>query len=291
MTGEVKVLTTEVVNGKVEIKEDGTIVLFDEPEKNPAMGTTATDKNDGDKVLAYAENVTVVDAVSYSDLDTNTTYKLSGKLVMKEDPAVVLATAEAEFTPQAAEGTETVEFTFDASKLQGKELVVFETLTWTELDENNETVTKTLVHEDVNDTAQTVEVKEWPSVQIRKTDAATTEELDGAKLTVYDAAGEIVDTWYSNGTAHVITVKPGTYTLVEDQAPVGYNTAESITFEVDENGVVGEPVEMKDAPYVEVSFTKSELGGEELEGATITIYPVNEDGTLGEAVETWVSTK
>lgn len=73
-------------------------------------------------------------------------------------------------------------------------------------------------------------------------------ELEGAKLTVLDQDGNIVDSWTSvKGEEHLIerlTVGE-TYTLREELAPYGYLKAEEITFTVEDTAEI-QKVEMKD---------------------------------------------
>ena len=64
-------------------------------------------------------------------------------------------TAETTFTAEAADGSTTVAFTFDTSVLQGKTLVVFETL----YDTNGNQI---VAHSDLNDEDQTVTVPVQP---------------------------------------------------------------------------------------------------------------------------------
>ena len=83
---------------------------------------------------------------------------------------------------------------------------------------------------------------------IRKTDIASSEELEGAKLQIIDADGEIIEEWTSTGEEHVIlALKDGRYTLREITAPYGYDVAEDIEFEVKDD-VIENTVEMQNRP-------------------------------------------
>ena len=85
-------------------------------------------------------------------------------------------------------------------------------------------------------------------ISVKKTDLTTGVELEGAKLTVLDQDGNIVDSWTSvKGEEHLIerlTVGE-TYTLREELAPYGYLKAEEITFTVEDTAEI-QKVEMKD---------------------------------------------
>lgn len=122
----------------------------------PEIKTTATDKADGDKNLSLASEVTIVDEVKYENLVPGETYKVSGVVMDKETGKPLLindkeVTAEAEFTPKRTAGKIKVEFTFDASGLAEKELVVFEKL----YNVNGKLIAN---HEDLEDEGQTVKV-------------------------------------------------------------------------------------------------------------------------------------
>ena len=72
--------------------------------------------------------------------------------------------------------------------------------------------------------------------------------MEGAKLTVKDSDGNVVDSWISAKEPHMIenlTIGK-TYTLIEEIAPKNYKTAESINFTIDNNGTVVQKVVMFD---------------------------------------------
>ena len=130
------------------------------------------------------------------------------------------------------------------------------------------------------------EIPEKPSVTISKQDITTKEELPGAQLTV-SINGQVIDSWTSTDTPHVITdLEDGTYTLTEVTAPDGYEKAESIEFTVTDGKVSVDTIVMYDAPedtYVYIS--KQDItNNKELPGATLQIV---KDGTV---IEEWVST-
>ena len=95
---------------------------------------------------------------------------------------------------------------------------------------------------------QKVEMKDdVTKVQISKTDLGG-RELEGAKLTILDSAGQVVNSWVSGKEPHYIEMLPiGKYTLHEESAPNGYTVAEDIPFEVLDTGEI-QKVVMKDAP-------------------------------------------
>ena len=83
-------------------------------------------------------------------------------------------------------------------------------------------------------------------VEISKTDITGDNEIEGAKLTITDENGNIVETWTSGKEPHYIEKLPiGEYTLKEEQAPNGYVVSEEITFEVADTAEI-QKVAMKD---------------------------------------------
>lgn len=80
---------------------------------------------------------------------------------------------------------------------------------------------------------QKVEMKDdVTKVKISKQDIAG-KELPGAKLTILDQDGKVVESWTSTEKAHYIEMLPiGKYTLREETAPDGYLVAKDVEFEV-----------------------------------------------------------
>lgn len=87
------------------------------------------------------------------------------------------------------------------------------------------------------------------TVKISKIDAATTNELPGAKLKLAFEDGTTIDEWTSGTTPYEVTLnKDGEYTLTEITAPDGYELAESITFKVTNGKVDSDKITMIDKP-------------------------------------------
>ena len=101
--------------------------------------------------------VTLIDVVKYTDLQVGKEYVLDGVLMYKDSNKPVeidgeLVKGQTTFTPTSKDGSVEVKFTFDASKLESKTLVVFE-----DLSREGKLV---VVHHDINDIDQTVEIPE-----------------------------------------------------------------------------------------------------------------------------------
>ncbi len=75
-----------------------------------------------------------------------------------------------------------------------------------------------------------VEMKNQPktSVKISKQDITTKKELPGAKLTIKDSEGNVVDSWTSGTKPHYVSLPDGDYTLIEVTAPKGYGLSEEV---------------------------------------------------------------
>lgn len=77
-------------------------------------------------------------------------------------------------------------------------------------------------------------------------------ELPGAKLSLKDAEGNVVEEWTSGDKPHLIEGKltaGASYTLTEITAPQGYEVAENITFKVGTDGKL-QTVTMLDKPII-----------------------------------------
>lgn len=109
-------------------------------------------------------------------------------------------------------------------------------------------------------------------------------ELEGAKLSVTDENGKIIDTWTSSKDNHKIEglIVGKTYKLNEEIAPDGYTKATSVEFKV-ENTKEIQKVEMIDKI---VTMSKKDIGGNEIEGAKIKVF--DKDGNV---IDEWVSSK
>ena len=122
--------------------------------------------------------------------------------------------------------------------------------------------------------------------EFTKTSLTDGKEVEGAKLTVTDENGEVVDEWVSGKEPHIIKelVVGQTYTMTEVLPAPGYVTAESIQFTVEDTAEV-QKVEMKD-DVTKVEISKTDIAGNELPRAKLTILDEN-----GEVVESWTSSE
>ena len=139
------------------------------------------------------------------------------------------------------------------------------------------TTTKVYTHEEklVNDTTL---------VEFSKTDITGDSELEGAKLTILDKDGKVVDSWTSTKDSHKIEglIVGESYILREEIAPDGFVRATDIEFKVENNKEI-QKVTMVDKI---VKMSKKNIGGEEIEGAEMKVF--DKEGNI---VDEWTSTK
>ena len=124
---------------------------------------------------------------------------------------------------------------------------------------------------------------ETTCIEISKTDITGEKELPGAKLSILDEKGNVIDSWTSTDKAHTIeglTVGKE-YTLREDLAPLGYVKSTDVKFRVENTNEI-QKVTMIDKI---VEMTKEDIGGKEVEGAELKV--VDKDGKI---VDSWIST-
>ena len=202
-----------------ELSASGTTVathadIADEGQtlRVPAIHTTATDGAGAhEHQLAGADTqMTLTDAVAYEGLTPGTEYVATGTLHLVnadgtdggtlKDSDGNDVTASASFTPETADGTVDVQFTFDASQLAGKTVVAFE-----DVSRGGVTVA---THADVTDEDQSVHFVDLHTTATDMADgdheiAATTSQavVDSVEYTNLVPGREYTVT----GTLHVVT--------------------------------------------------------------------------------------
>mgnify|MGYP000652456393 CR=1 FL=1 len=133
------------------------------------IGTTATDKSDGDHELMAGKDAVITDEVKYEGLIPGNEYTLHATLMDKKtgEPLKVAdkgVTAELKFTPNSESGTVSINLgEFDATSLDGHTLVVFEELTKQSDIDGKATDVTVAEHKDINDEGQSVTVTSTPA--------------------------------------------------------------------------------------------------------------------------------
>lgn len=181
--------TTTVVFENVYHKDELYAAHADITDKNqtfftPGAKTTAKDSETGNHSSSVKKSVTIKDTVVYTNLQKGKKYSVKGTLMDKETgkPFVIKnedgteseVTAEREFiagqedteevgtestSDERVDGEITLSFTFDASALEGKTVVVYEHV----YRDGKEVAT----HADINDENQSIH---WPSIGTTATD-------------------------------------------------------------------------------------------------------------------------
>ena len=153
--------------GKLE-DHDTDKVTQTPTEQLPEIGTTLTDDEDGDHVATASGKVGLTDTISLKGLEAGVEHVATGTLMDKATGEPVRdadgneVTATTTFTPEEADGTVEVRFEFDATKLDGHDVVAFETVTVKGREANAETgeleeVDRVVAeHKDIDDLNQTV---------------------------------------------------------------------------------------------------------------------------------------
>lgn len=135
-----------------DITDEAQAVFFAAKPINIKTSATA---EDGSKTVPIGENVKVIDRATYENLFVGEEYVFHGTVMDKEsgqalkngDHPIISSTV---FVPETPNGTVDIIFEFDSRELEGRTLVVFEELEYRE---------KIIaVHQDLQDTAQTVQV-------------------------------------------------------------------------------------------------------------------------------------
>lgn len=161
--GEYLIKELKPADGYLDNEDVFTVIIKDNEQvveltaindKVPELKTTAT-VNGKKEVIAKGE-ISIKDTIEYKHLVPNTEYVIKGTLMDKSTgkPFMVKGkevTSTVKFTPDKANGTVEVEFTFDASNIKkSTDLVVFESLYRDKVE--------IAVHADLKDKGQTVTI-------------------------------------------------------------------------------------------------------------------------------------
>lgn len=145
----------------IEVSEDGQItadgkstdILRIQNKKTQLLGTKARSEKTGTQEAFPEKETVLIDTLEFRNLQTGQEYRIVGTLMDRENGEVLHVdgkpvTAETCFVPEEKDGTAEVRFSFDATGLNGKSVVVFEKVYIGE--------TEILSHEDLEDQEQTI---------------------------------------------------------------------------------------------------------------------------------------
>lgn len=132
-----------------------------------------------------------------------------------------------------------------------------------------------------------LELVNYPTkVQITKMDYSGQNVLSGAKLSLWNMEGELIEQWVSSKEGHVIERLPvGKYILREEAAPFGYVIAEDIVFEVLDTKELQHVIMKDDLAKGKIRLQKSDgMTGKALKGVEFEVRSA--DGTVLETLIT-----
>lgn len=145
----------------IEVFEDGQItadgkstdILRIQNKKTQLLGTKARSEKTGTQEAFPEKETVLIDTLDFRNLQIGQEYRIVGTLMDRENGEVLhvdgkTVTAETCFVPEEKDGTAEVRFSFDATGLNGKSVVVFEKVYIGE--------TEILSHEDLEDQEQTI---------------------------------------------------------------------------------------------------------------------------------------
>ena len=212
--------------------------------------TTAKDKNTQKSEGIAKKDATIIDTVNYSGLIVGQEYTVKGVLMLKgtNEPLLVngkKVTAEKTFVPEKSSGSVDVEFTFDASALQGEAVVVFEHLYVQDVEVAS--------HTDIEDQGQTVD---YPEHEIKTTakdkDTQKSEGIAKKNATIIDTvsySGLIMGQEYTvkgtlmlKGTKKPLLVNGKEVTAEKTFVPEKSSGSVDVEFTFDASALKGESV-------------------------------------------------
>lgn len=213
-------ITFSIVNGVLPAEK---IIMYD--EKTPEPNTTMISKVDA-TTGAELPGAKLTLILNGTVIDTWTSTTVPHKVILPEDGTYTLTEVTA---PDGYEVAENITFKVTNGTVASDKIVMKDQ-------------PKKPTHVESEKPATT-------TVKISKIDAATTNELPGAKLKLAFEDGTTIDEWTSGTTPYEVTLnKDGEYTLTEITAPDGYELAESITFKVTNGKVDSDKITMIDQP-------------------------------------------
>lgn len=195
----------------------------------PKLSTTALDSDTGTHEALADDAVTILDTVTYDNLIPGKSYTITGTLMDKSGGSSLkvnnkVVTVTKTFTPSYATGSITMKFTFDGSACYGKDIVVYETLSY-----DGNIIAE---HKDLSDASQTITMSPAATLIIQKYDAGSS-PMSGVTFaltdkngkSVKDAGGSTVKnlTADSTGTVKFTNLPYGDYLLTELSTKDGYS--------------------------------------------------------------------
>ncbi|MBQ8994358.1 MAG: VaFE repeat-containing surface-anchored protein [Oscillospiraceae bacterium] len=168
LVGKTTVAFERLVYEGLEIAVHADIEDEDQSVNIIDIRTSAVEKESGSHTATHSHTATVIDTITYKGLTPGKKYTVYGTVMVKGTEAELYQngipiTGMTEFIPTAANGTVEVTFVVDTYQLQGMEIVVFERLFAGSVTGSTlESDVPIAIHEDINDTNQTIKVPVIP---------------------------------------------------------------------------------------------------------------------------------
>ena len=182
LEGKTTVVFENIYRDKLHIATHESLDDKDQQIDFPKVRTKAEDSVTKENIGEAGKQTTIIDTVSFWNLEIGKEYKLEGTLMLQGTNEKLLVdgkpvTAEKTFVAETKDGTIKLEFTFDSSALEGETIIVFENLI-----HNNKLV---CCHTDISDESQS---EHHPSVKTTAKDKATDDHVGKAakKVTIVD---------------------------------------------------------------------------------------------------------
>ena len=269
LKGKTTVVFEELYQDEMQLAVHTDINDEDQTIYFPEIKTTAKDTDTNSNISCAKKEITLVDTVSFKWLVPNQKYEVTGTLMDKETKKPVEAdgkpvTAKASFKPKESAGTVEVTFTFDASSLKGKTVVVFESLAYKDKE--------VAVHADIADEGQTIY---FPEIKTTAKDGS-----DGDQDVSASKEATIVDTVTYHGlmpgseykVIGTLMNKETGEALLKDGKPVTAQTefkaekangSVEVTFTFDASALAGQDVVVFEKLYYTDGKTEHEIASHE----------------------------
>lgn len=169
----------DIVGSHKNINDSRQSITFKTPPPNvvkPSIGTSFATANGGKSITRSQTTISLVDTVTYANLDPSKTYTLSGAVYMTNGTRLLsstpVSTSTKEFQPESEDGSTTLTFSINLRNVTSAKLVAYE-----DLKIGTDIVAS---HKVPSDTNQTVSITDAPTI------GTTLATADGAKTFLDD---------------------------------------------------------------------------------------------------------
>ena len=291
--GDYEVIELTIPDGYLELEEPikfsiSEIKDYDQDSSGDYIKTVEIENNKPFGTIIVDKSVALKENVDTSIINIENLSKIKFRLTAKEN-IIDMADGSIIYNQGQEIGTYNLDKNGDL-KIENLPIGIYELQEIETIDGAvlNETKYEIKFEQKDNTTKEYIETREIENettlVEISKKAVTGDDELEGAKLTLFDKDGNIVDSWISGKQPHTIEgLKVGEkFTLREDLSPLGFVKASDITFTIENTSEV-QKITMIDKV---VTMSKVDIAGEELEGAKMQV--IDKDGNI---IDEWTSSK